>query len=269
MSKRVHNKTFSRSLLSLAIIGTFSSTQGIAFAAEETISLDEMTVTGTREEQLRAETSETTYVIDQQTIEEVRPAHPSELMNRVPGVHVNVTGGEGHMTAIRQPITTKAVYLYLEDGIPTRSTGFFNHNALYEINVPQSGGVEVTKGPGTALYGSDAIGGVINVLTRPAPLEAEAELNLEAGEYGWYRMLLTGGNSWNDNGVRGDLNLTHTDGWRDTTAYDRQSATVRMDNAFSNGGTLKTVLAMSDIDQETAGSSRLLKYDFENTLCQK
>ncbi|MFW2440462.1 MAG: TonB-dependent receptor [Arenicellales bacterium] len=264
MSKRFITRTFSRPFLSIAIIGTLSSWQAISFAAEETLSLGEMTVTGTREEQLRAETSETTGVIARETIEEVRPAHPSELMNRIPGVHVNVTGGEGHMTAIRQPITTKPVYLYLEDGIPTRSTGFFNHNALYEINVPQAGGVEVTKGPGTALYGSDAIGGVINVLTRPAPLEAEGELNLEAGEYGWYRMLLTGGNSWNDNGVRGDLNLTHTDGWREKTAYDRQSATVRMDNFFNNGASLKTVLAMSNIDQETAGSSRLLKYDFEN-----
>ena len=70
------------------------------------------------------------------------------------------------MTAIRQPITTNPVYLYLEDGIPTRSTGFFNHNALYEINVPQAGRIEVFKGPGTALYGSDAIGGIINVSTR-------------------------------------------------------------------------------------------------------
>ena len=75
----------------------------------------------------------------------------------MPGVHVNVTGGEGHMTAIRQPITTSAVYIYLEDGIPTRSTGFYNHNVLYEINVPQLAGIEVSKGPGSALYGSDAM----------------------------------------------------------------------------------------------------------------
>ena len=86
-------------------------------------------------------------------------------------MYVDVTNGEGHMTAIRQPLSTQPLYLYLEDGIPTRSTGFFNHNAMYEVNVPQSGGIEVFKGPGTALYGSDAVGGVINVLTRPAPLE--------------------------------------------------------------------------------------------------
>jgi outer membrane receptor protein involved in Fe transport len=84
-------------------------------------------------------------------------------------VYVSQLSGEGHSMAIRQPISTKPLYLYLEDGIPTRATGFFNHNALYEVNIPQSGGIEVLKGPGTASYGSDAIGGVVNVLTRPAP----------------------------------------------------------------------------------------------------
>jgi hypothetical protein len=44
-------------------------------------------------------------------------------------------------------ITTKPMYLFLEDGIPTRPTGFFNHDALYEVNIPQSGGIEVLKGP--------------------------------------------------------------------------------------------------------------------------
>lgn len=55
-------------------------------------------------------------------------------------MHVSDLSGEGHSMAIRQPITTKPMYLYLEDGIPTRATGFFNHNALYEVNIPQSGG---------------------------------------------------------------------------------------------------------------------------------
>ncbi|MCK4705738.1 MAG: Plug domain-containing protein, partial [Gammaproteobacteria bacterium] len=126
----------------------------------EQTNLGEITVTGTREKTLKAETPATVGTIDSEEIANVKPSHPSEIMSRIPGVHINVTGGEGHMTAIRQPLGTSALYLYLEDGIPTRSTGFFNHNALYEVNVPQAGGIEVNKGPGTALYGSDAIGGV-------------------------------------------------------------------------------------------------------------
>ncbi|WP_198265248.1 TonB-dependent receptor [sulfur-oxidizing endosymbiont of Gigantopelta aegis] len=253
--------------LVLCACNSFSSAYADKNIADNTFSknsLTEITVTGTREETLRSETAETSNVLDEQEIDEVKPAHPSELLNRIPGVHVNVTGGEGHMMSIRQPITTKAVYLYLENGIPTRSTGFFNHNALYETNIPQAESVEVTKGPGTALYGSDAIGAVINVNTRRAPMDPEAELGLEGGENGWGRILLSGGNTWGDDGVRGDLNITHTDGWRDNTDYDRVAGTARWDTILDNGASLETVFSGSDIDQQTAGSSRLSEDDYKS-----
>jgi outer membrane receptor protein involved in Fe transport len=237
----------------------------LALAADPApTALEEITVTGTREGQLLSETPASVKVISGDSLRQDKPTHPSQIMGQAPGVWVNVTGGEGHMTAIRQPLTTNPVYLYLEDGIPTRSTGFFNHNALYEINVPQSGGIEVNKGPGTALYGSDAIGGVINVLTRPAPLKPEAELTAEIGEYGWMRLLGSAGNTWGPNGLRGDVNLTTTDGWRDATGYDRQSATLRWDRALGSDAMLKTVLTGSSIDQQTAGSSTLIRSDYDN-----
>ena len=253
-------KTCALSPLALALLAAF--VPGIATAADQ--ALGEITVTGTREGQLVAETPASVDIIKEKTLREVRPTHPSEIMSQVPGVWVNVTGGEGHQTAIRQPLTTSPVYLYLEDGIPTRSTGFFNHNALYEVNLPMAGGIEINKGPGSALYGSDAIGGVINVLTRQPPRAAEIEGALEAGSYGWRRTLLTGGNAFGDHAFRADLNLSHTDGWRDQTAYDRQSGTLRWDNAIGDDGVLKTVATFSHIDQETAGSSAISRKDYEN-----
>jgi iron complex outermembrane receptor protein len=229
-----------------------------------TTRLEEVTVTGTREKQSLSETPATVDIIKEAEIRAVRPTHPSQIMGEVPGVWVSVTGGEGHMTAIRQPLTTNPVYLYLEDGVPTRATGFFNHNALYEINIPQAGGIEVNKGPGTALYGSDAIGGVINVLTRPAPLKPEAEVTGELGGHGWKRLLASGGNTAGNDGWRADANLTHTDGWRDHTGYDRGSGTVRWDRVLGDSATFKTVVTYSDIDQETAGSSTISRNDYEN-----
>lgn len=256
MSRETAVAVFPLGLLSIAM-------SGVIVAAEPTM-LDEVTVTGTREAQAIAETAASVGVIDRQMIDELKAAHPSEIMGKVPGVYVNVTGGEGHMTAIRQPITTSPVYLYLEDGIPTRSTGFFNHNALYEINLPQAAGIEISKGPGSALYGSDAIGGVINVLTRPAPLKPEVEVTAEVGDHGWKRVLLSGGNSVGDDGFRADINLTHTDGWRDDTEYDRQSATLRWDRFLESGASLKTVISGSNIDQQTAGTSKLSETDYLN-----
>lgn len=234
------------------------------YAADETQALDEIVVSGTREAGRKSETPATVDAIKGEDIRKAKASHPSEIMGRVPGVWVNITGGEGHQTAIRQPLTTNPVYAYLEDGIPVRSTGFFNHNALYEVNMPQAGSIEVTKGPGTSLYGSDAIGGVVNVMTRPAPLAPEAEASVETGSFGWRRLLLTGGTTQGDDGVRADLNLTRTDGWREATDYRRGSGTLRWDRALGDAAMLKTVLTYSGIDQHTAGSSAISLTDYQN-----
>lgn len=226
--------------------------------------LDEVTVTATREEVLKKETSLTVDTVGRDTLAEVKPTHPGQIMNRVPGVWVGTTGGEGHMTAIRQPLTTNPVYLFLEDGVPSRSTGFFNHNALYEINVPQADGIEVTKGPGSALYGSDAIGGVVNVLTRSPFGASGLDGSLEGGSYGFRRGLVSGNVARNADAVRADVNLTHTDGWRDSTGYDRQAGSLRWDRASGNGWLIKTLVSYSRIDQETAGTSALQEDDYLN-----
>lgn len=230
-------------------------------AQEAAQSLGEVTVTGTREARPVAETAGTVDVLKGEAVRAQRPSHPAQVLNQVPGVWVSNLSGEGHSTAIRQPLTTGAVYLYLEDGIPTRSTGFFNHNALYEINVPQSGGMEVSKGPGSALYGSDAIGGTINVLTRTPPKQAELEVSGEAGSNGWRRAMISGGDSRGDNAWRGSLNLTKTDGWHDDAGYDRQTGNLRWDRALADDALLKTVFSFSKVDQQHVGSLSPREYD--------
>jgi iron complex outermembrane receptor protein len=231
--------------------------------AEESMVLPQLVVSTTREVRRLGETPATIGVVSARELADAKPTHPGEVMGRIPGVWVSVTGGEGHTTSIRQPKTTNPVYLFLEDGVPTRSTGFFNHNALYEVNVPQAERIEVLKGPVTALYGSDAIGGVINVETRGPTARPSFEAYAEGGAYGWARFLGAGGGTWGNNGVHADLNVTRTDGWRDGTAYDRQSGTVRLDHHFGENSTLKTVLAVSRIDQQTAGASTLSVDDYE------
>ena len=153
------------------------------------VNLPEVIVSSSREEQMASATPVSVGVIRGEDIRETRGHHPAEIVNRTPGVHVSSFGGEGHATAIRQPITTKALYAFLEDGVPIRSTGFFNHNALYEINIPQAGRLEIIKGPGTAVYGSDAVGGVVNAFTRDPSPHPEAEVFLEGGSTTYLRGL--------------------------------------------------------------------------------
>jgi iron complex outermembrane recepter protein len=232
--------------------------------AVEALRFPELVVSASREARRRAETPASVGIVTGDEIRRTRPSHPSEIMNRVAGVWVNVTSGEGHQTAIRQPKTTSPVYLFLEDGVPTRSTGFFNHNALYEVNVPQSDRIEVVKGPATSLYGSDAIGGVVNVLTRSAWDGPAMTATLEGGAFGFGRALVSGSLRGERDALRLDVNVTRTDGWRDGTAYDRQSVTLRWDRHMPAGATLRTVATFSNIDQSTAGSSAIAEEDFRS-----
>jgi outer membrane cobalamin receptor len=233
----------------LSLSGGEKATLDIALVSAATL-MTPMTVSATRELRRRDEGSATIDVIDGPEIRRTHAAHPSGVMNRIPGVHVSELSGEGHSMSIRQPITTKPMYLYLEDGIPTRATGFFNHNALYEVNLPQAAGIEVLKGPGTALYGSDAIGGVVNVLTRPAPLTPSMEASLEGGAYGYGRVMLSAGATRGTDGVRADVNVTRSANWKQEAPFQRQSGTLRWDHTGPSGWTARTVVTGTHVDQQ-------------------
>ncbi len=230
--------------------------------APAAVTLPEVVVSGAREAQRAAATALSIGVIREEEIREARGHHPAEVVNRSPGVYVSNFGGEGHATAIRQPITTKALYAYLEDGVPIRSTGFFNHNALYEINLPQAGRLEIIKGPGSAVYGSDAVGGVINAFTREPSARPEAELFVEGGSRTYVRALGSGSTTLGRSGLRADLNITRGDGWRDFSPYERQSGTVRWDYHLSERARLKTVASFTRVEQPGDGGGDLSAEDY-------
>ena len=247
---------------------TFASLGAVVFAVQaapqkpETEAavqeLGELVITATREPEPLKETPASVSVLRADTIKFAAPSHPQQILGQVPGVAISVTNGEGHQTAIRQPISTNPLYLFLEDGIGVRPTGFFNHNALYELNLPMAAGIEVTRGPGSALYGSDAIGGVINVLSRASGPRPEVSLSSEAGSFGWLRELASfSSGETRFGGLHGDLNLTHTDGWRSQTGYDRQSGNLRWDWRLDEDTKLKTIVGYTHIDQQTGANSAL------------
>ena len=228
-------------------------------------SLDKVVVTSTREEKPVSEIAESIGVLSREEIQNVSPSHPSEILNRTAGVYINNLGGEGHMTAIRQPITTSGVYLFLEDGIPTRPTGFFNHNGLYEVNIPQSERLEVTKGPGSALYGSDAIGGIINSISAQIPEDSKTSFDTETGSYGWQRFLVSSGRQLNTySGASISANVTQNEGFRDDANYERASLNGRYHHQLTPSLSSKTTISYTQVDQ--SGVSGLEFEDYKNDI---
>ena len=233
--------------------------------ANSLIELDKVVVTSTREEKPISELAESVGVLSQQDILNISPSHPSEVLNRSAGVYINNLGGEGHMTAIRQPISTSAVYLFLEDGVPTRPTGFFNHNGLYEVNIPQSERLEVTKGPGSALYGSGAMGGVINSISAKVSQQPRTKLDAEIGANDWQRILLSSSRPLSAHSGAGiQANLTKNSGFRDNADYERNNLNMRFNYLLSDNINAKNTLSFTKVDQ--SGVSSLEYDDYKNDV---
>ncbi len=123
-------------------------------------------------------------LLSQQLIELTKASRIDFLLNKVSGVYMPTIGNEQHMMAIRQPISLKGLYLYLEDGMPIRTSGLFSNNALIEINTANIHSIEVIKGPASALYGAEAIGGVVNILTKSGSAYPTLILNSQLNTLG-------------------------------------------------------------------------------------
>ena len=217
--------------------------------------IEEIIVTSRRREQQREDHAGNIALLNAEEIAAVGHQHIHELMTRVPGVWLTRGSGQEHLTAIRSPVLTGAGscggFLFLEDGIPIRPAGFCNVNQMLEMHTEQAASIEVIRGPGSALYGSNALHGIINVITPPAESSQPSRLALEAGsnEYVRVRATLASGaeNPWLASIVYSD-----DDGFRDDSGY-RQGKLLLKRNWLLPASTLVTTLAATDLDQQTAG----------------
>jgi iron complex outermembrane receptor protein len=156
----------------LLLCAIFSSTLVMGQQIDTSLqTLNPVIVSGNKLQQKRTEAPIAISIISPKTIEQTRAPRLEYLLNKVSGVYMPSIGGEQHMMSIRQPISLKGLYLYLEDGLPIRTSGLFSSNALIEINTSNIHSIEIIKGPASALYGAEAIGGTINILSeKPSKL---------------------------------------------------------------------------------------------------
>lgn len=149
--------------------------------------LQAVVVTANRDVTRRAQAPIAINTLTAKTIQDTRPTTADQVLNKVSGVYMVNLGNEQHSMSIRQPMTTKSLFLYLEDGIPIRTTGLFNHNALLEMNMAAVRNIEVIKGPSSSLYGSEAIGGVVNFITLAPAALPSLKLSVQGNDIGYKR----------------------------------------------------------------------------------
>jgi len=175
MSSLFKQSAFKKSLCAIAITSVFSP----SFAKDAAT----IVVTATRQEQRANELLSDVTVITREDIEQAGPSSSlGDLLGRQPGVQVVANGGAGSNVNVLLRGTNAGHTLILLDGLRINSATL-GETSLSRIPLSQVDHVEILRGPASSLYGSEAIGGVIQIFTRRG--EGKPHVTAEAS-YGSY-----------------------------------------------------------------------------------
>lgn len=263
------NTQFRLSVLTAACLSISYSSVALAdetSSANEVKTLATIVVTASREGESINNTPAAISQITAKDIEDKHATFIGQLLNQTPGVLMNDLGNEQHMMSIRQPITTAAVYQYLEDGISIRPVGVFNHNALYEVNLAGVDNIEILRGPASSLYGSNAIGGTVNFITKAPTLTPTADIGISASSEGYRRLDVGASNTFDTEYGEQGLRLSayasdRGDSWQDHAESNKQSVTLRHDWRISDVTQIKNIFSYNHLEADMTGSLNVDDYN--------
>lgn len=223
--------------------------------AADSLALPEISVVSGRQ-RAASDDPASASVIAPEDIQRVNHSHAAEMFSRSPGIWVTRGSGQEHLTAIRSPVLTGAgacgAFLFLEDNVPIRPTGFCNVNNLFEINLLQANSVELMRGPGNALYGSNAQHGLINAISARPFLETDRQIGLDIASNDFQRLRLNTGASGDSSAWRLKAQASDAGSFRADEGYNQQKLNFAHDR-ISDSGEWMLRLAATRLDQQTAG----------------
>ncbi|MGH7907648.1 MAG: TonB-dependent receptor plug domain-containing protein, partial [Candidatus Binataceae bacterium] len=190
-------------------------------------------VTATRFRQPLSEIGTTVSVVDSQQIQRQKIHTVGNVLREVPGVQVTQSGAPGALTDVSIRGSTAAQTLVMLDGVAV-NTGASGSFDLANITTGNLDRVEVVRGAGGSLYGSQAIGGVINMITKRGEGPLKLDYLSEGGNRATQRQVMT------INGADGALAYSGALSYFSTTGYhllndsaDNLSGALRLDYQVS------------------------------------
>ena len=145
----------------------------------------DITITANRSPTAIQRTGSAVTIIRAEEIARASSYSVADVLRQVPGVEVSTNGGPGGTSTIRMRGANSGQTLVLLDGVritdPSGASGEFDASLIAPGIIER---IEVLRGPQSALYGSDAMGGVINIITRKGRGAPSRSLRFEGGSYG-------------------------------------------------------------------------------------
>lgn len=226
------------------------------FSQSETQPIEKITVSASKHKTKLVDINSNLSILDGQSVSLINPQHINQSLNRVAGSWVSRGNGQEHLTAIRSPVLTGAggcgAFFIAQDGISLRAPGFCNANQLFDVNSEQVGGIEVIRGPASTLYGSNAVHGVLNILTPDAFSAGNNRFGLTAGPHDFLQGKFSVAKSSDNQALLAYGTIARDGGYKDESGYDQQKLNLIHQYTGKNLD-VKTVVAATNLNQETAG----------------
>jgi len=256
-----------------ASVSLFTLSLGAAHAqtVTEAAPAPDFVVTATRSPLAVSQAGSAISVITAEEIEKESIKSPADVLRRVPGVTVTETGGPGATTTVRLRGADSGHTLVLIDGIrvndPSANSGEFDFSNLAAVDIER---IEVLRGPQSAIYGSDAMGGVINIITRKGRGTPRVSVGMEGGSYG------TKAGRASVSGSNGSVSYAFSTTGFDTAGFSRYGYRIgRIEDALSSplendsaqrlGAAGRVSVAISpDVEFEVGGYSSYNKAQIDN-----
>ncbi len=186
-------------------------------------------VTATRIPQPLSQIGTTLTVLGKDQIDAQQIQQVGSALREVPGVLVTQSGSPGSLTEVSIRGSTASQTLVMVDGVPlnTGSTGSFD---LANLTTDGLDRMEILRGAGGSLYGSQAIGGAINLITQEGEGAPQASFLSEGGNDATERQILTIGGEQGRLHYAGALSYFSTDGFRQANdSADNLAGSLRLD----------------------------------------
>lgn len=190
---------------------------------EAALKLSSTVITANRGAEDRKDSSAAVSVFTREDIDRLQPTNVADLLSRVPSVQIRQSGGRGSATSVSIRGTKNEQTLVLVDGVRVGSASA-GGASLQHLNIEQIERVEVLRGARSAIYGSDAIGGVIQIFTRRGEGEGlQGRVRVAAGNKGvWERSVgISGGNQ--------DTRFNLSASLDEMTGFDRTNTSYNSD----------------------------------------
>lgn len=222
---------------------------------QSSIYLNQLVVTGTRDAMKREDLPMAITTIGAELIDHTKATSTDQLLNKTPGVYMVDLGNEQHSMAIRQPLSYKSLFLYLEDGLPIRTTGVFNHNALLEMNMASFQKIEIIRGPSSSLYGSEAIGGAVNFITLDPSVSLKAKAALNIDNLGLKRADILFTDTYGKVGIVFSSNYAfRTNGYREHSDYEKLATSLKVNYKINEKAFWSNSMTYVDYRADMTGS---------------